>query len=98
MTIRKMLLATTFLAAMMATASAAPKHIQNIECEGALTAAHTITVGNCSFTGPSAKKVYARCKTDNLCYVDGRGWNNHAGMFIIEHVIAVQKMPANTGD
>ena len=48
-----------------------------------------------SFTGSPAKKVYARCKEDILCYVLGRGWNNHNGMFIIEQVITVEEVPVD---
>jgi hypothetical protein len=87
--------AIAFLGAMVTTTSASPKRIQNIKCEGELMSAHTLTVGNCSFTGSPAKKVYARCKEDILCYVLGRGWNNHNGMFIIEQVITVEEVPVD---
>jgi hypothetical protein len=73
-------------------ASASPKHVQAITCEGEVGVAHTLSVGNCSFTGLPAKQVDARCKEDDVCRVEALGWDNNAGMFIIERVISVQKM------
>jgi hypothetical protein len=74
--------------------SASPKHVQAIRCEGEVGVAHTLSVGNCSFTGLPAKQVDARCKEDDVCRVEALGWDNNAGMFIIERVISVQKMAA----
>jgi hypothetical protein len=88
----KKLLLVIITAAISTAATASPKHLLTIaHCEGPLMLAHTIIVGNCSFTGFPAEKVHAQCKEDDLCEVTGRGWWNRDGMLIIEHVDAVEK-------
>lgn len=72
--------------------AASPKQVQTITCEGEVGAAHTLSVGNCSFTGLPAKQVYAECKEDDVCRVEVVGWDNNPGMFIIERVISGQKI------
>jgi hypothetical protein len=72
--------------------AASPKHIQAITCEGEVGVAHTLTVGNCSLTGLPAKRVNGKCKEDDVCRVNAYGWDNNAGMFIIERVISVEKI------
>jgi hypothetical protein len=58
------LVALVFGGAPFASA-ASSKHLQTVTCEGDVLVAHTVTVGHCSFTGPPAKHVYAKCKEVN---------------------------------
>jgi hypothetical protein len=84
------LVALVFGGAPFASA-ASSKHLQTVTCEGDVLVAHTVTVGHCSFTGPPAKHVYAKCKEDEFCRVQAYGWDNEHDMFIIERVISVRK-------
>jgi hypothetical protein len=38
-----------------------------VTCEGQVTIAHTLTIGNCSFTGAPARQVLDKCKEDDAC-------------------------------
>jgi hypothetical protein len=59
-------------------------------CAGETGLAHTLTVGDCSFTGPTAGQVYAKCKEGSVCQIQAHGWDNGHGVFIITRVDSVQ--------
>jgi hypothetical protein len=89
----KLLLSAVTLLMLCASALAASSNIKAVTCEGEVGSAHTLIVGNCSFTGPQAGQVWAKCKEDILCRVQAYGWDNGQGIFIISRVESVQLLP-----
>ncbi|SIO66958.1 hypothetical protein SAMN05443247_11573 [Bradyrhizobium erythrophlei] len=86
----KLLLSAVTLLMLCASAFAASSKVKAVTCEGEVGSAHTLTVGNCSFTGPPAGQVWAKCKEDSLCRVQAYGWDNGQGIFIINRVESVE--------
>ena len=86
----ELLLPSVTLLVLCGSALAASPKIKAVTCEGEVGSAHTLIVGNCSFTGRPAGQVWAKCKEDSLCRVQAYGWDNGQGIFIINRVESVE--------
>ncbi|UQR62310.1 hypothetical protein LRP30_36990 [Bradyrhizobium sp. C-145] len=75
-----------------AVAAGPTKVTKSVTCRGDFSGVHTLVIGNCSFTGEPAGKVYDFCKEDDVCEVQAYGWDNGHGMTIVERVDSVKKV------
>lgn len=87
---QKLIFVVTLLILHVPALAAPSKNVKAVTCEGETGGAHTLIVGQCSFTGSPAKQVYAKCKEDSVCQVHAYGWNNGHGMYIITRVESVR--------
>jgi len=75
-----------------AVAAGPTKVTKSVTCRGDFSGAHTLVIGNCSFTGEPAGKVYDICKEGDVYEVQAHGWDNGNGMTIVERVDSVKKV------
>jgi hypothetical protein len=88
----KLTLLTGVMLLALSASAHAKHHIQALCCAGETMIAHTLIVGRCSFTGPQAAQVYAKCKEDDICTINAYGWDNGHNIFIITRIASAKEV------